>query len=121
MDVEPEILVEGLANGKCKTGADVLKHVPHCSPVSKNALIDTCGKNYIGKNKAREMIDTLVADGTLYELHRSRKGCRPETFLARSPRPENLSDDEFFTAFMVPVKNPQHPPPAAFVSASINN
>ena len=28
MDVEPDRLVEGLANGKCKTGANVLKHVP---------------------------------------------------------------------------------------------
>ena len=99
IDVDPE-LVEGLGKGNGKSEDDVLKHVPHCSPITKNTLLKTCSKNGLGMNKARALIDGLVNDGTLYELHRHRKGCSAEKFFARSPRPEGLNDEEIFTMFL---------------------
>jgi hypothetical protein len=108
IDVEPE-LVEGLAKGNAVTTDGVLKHVPHCGPILKNTLIDVCSKNGIGKNKTRPLIDTLVADGTLYELHRPRKGCQAEKWLARSPRPADINDEEIFTMLLTGILTREQP------------
>jgi hypothetical protein len=108
VDVEPE-LVEGLAKGDTVTTDGVLKHVPHCSPILKNTLLNICAKNKLGENRARKLIDTLVADETLYELHRPRKGCQAEKWLARSPRPAEVNDEELFTLFLTGILPREQP------------
>jgi len=108
VEVEPEF-VEGLGLGNCKSEDDVLKHVPHCSPITKNTLLKICSKNGLGVNRARLLLDGLVSNGTVYELHRQRKGCRAETFLARGPKPTGLSDEEIFTMFLTGISTREEP------------
>jgi hypothetical protein len=108
IDVEPE-LVDGPAKGNAVTGDAVLKHVPHRSPILKNTLLDICTKNGLGINKARNLLNELVADGTLYELHRRRKGCQAEKWLARSPRPAEINDEELFTMFITGILPREEP------------
>ena len=70
IDVDPE-LAEGLGNGNCINADDVFKHIPDCSPIKKNTLIETCGRNGLGENKARNLIRVLLREDKVYELHKN--------------------------------------------------
>ena len=96
MDVEPD-LVEGLNRGNGRTEEDALKHVPLDRPIAKNTLIVSCGRDGMGKNATREAIDSLVADGRLFEWKKPRSKTQPEKYLARIRQPVDSEGKEIFT------------------------
>ena len=96
LDVDPG-LAEGLGCGVAKSGDDVLKHVPLDRPIAKNRLIELCGRDGIGENATRGLIDDLVKQGRLCEWKKPRPGTQPEKHLARIAQPVGPDGKEMFT------------------------
>jgi hypothetical protein len=67
----------------------VLSLVPDSGSISKNALLARANQLGVGKNKARDIVTMLVADGTLFEWRIPRPGNKPEVHLSQFLQPAN--------------------------------
>ncbi len=96
-----EAPLESAQSGVGKTKFDVLKHVPPTNAINKKILISKCQNAGIGKDRARSLIDELIADGELKEVEVRRPRMRPEVHVQR-------------TLHEVPVKSPSADIPGVF-------
>jgi hypothetical protein len=69
------------------THEDLTALVPLEKPIAKSLLIDQWKDRYGNKDKGRAFLDSLIADGKLFEWRLKRSGTNAAKLIARKPQP----------------------------------
>ena len=84
----PEEMPEQTSGKRLPTKEDVLAHVPLNRPIAKLELRDRANGSRVALNRFNALLEHLIEDGQVHEIHQARPGTRPKIMIARGPKPQ---------------------------------
>jgi hypothetical protein len=82
-DLESVALAKGKKGDPLMTKEEFQALVPLDEPIPKEALLSTAVLKGAGINHAKRLLAVLIGEHQLYELHKPRKGSRPQILISR--------------------------------------